>query len=118
MSVPETTMHQHDDSVLRKHDIGMPWQEFRIEPEPVTQPMKKRTYNSLGFGVLTPNARHVPASMRTWLVCFFHSLPSSADRKRLQRSVEQHTEVQHCRPAYTDLFSCLRKNSYRETSEF
>lgn len=40
MAMPKAAVHEHDDSVLGKNDVGTTWELATFESKPESEPMK------------------------------------------------------------------------------
>jgi hypothetical protein len=63
VTVPEAAMHKDDRFVPRENDIGLAGQVFAVQAKPVPHAVQHRTDTDFGFGISSPNSRHVPAAV-------------------------------------------------------
>src|ERR1700728_3787963 len=64
--MPKTTVDEHHASSGGKHNIRSSGQVFSVQPEPISKPMKHRSYQEFRPRVPPANAGHYAASFLPW----------------------------------------------------
>lgn len=63
MPVPKAAMNEDDSPKFRENDVRLTWQTGNVQSEAEARSVKQAAQHQLGFRVLAPDARHVPAAM-------------------------------------------------------
>lgn len=62
MTVPKTSVNEHNKTISRQNDIRMARQVFAMQSETRTKPLKNRTHKPFRLSVGAAYLRHVPTA--------------------------------------------------------